>query len=110
MPQASSTLLPNQNGHHASPATNAHRSMRSTMSAGILVALETPSASLCSEKTGPDVRDGTSALIRRFPGIVSEISGEKPARYHTSGESLFSPVKTNPFPRASGGASAHRSL
>ena len=35
--------------------------------------------------------------------MIFEISGEKPARYHTSGESLFSPVKTNPFPRASGG-------
>jgi hypothetical protein len=31
MPHASKTLLPNQNGHHASPAMNAHNRARSTI-------------------------------------------------------------------------------
>src|SRR5262245_10937748 len=44
IPQASRTWLPNQNGHHASPAINAHSSARSTMAllAASLFALETP--------------------------------------------------------------------
>src|SRR5262249_10295633 len=92
MPQASNAVLPNQNGHHARLATNAHKRMRSTMAAGIL--FETPKASLCWEKIVPDVRDGTSTFMRCFPRTIAEISLEEgkaqdKACYHTSGESPF---------------------
>src|SRR5450759_4936215 len=65
IPQASRTLLPYQNGHHASPAMNAHRSARSTRapSAGRLFALETAgvTASICSISRQP--KPGTPATI-----------------------------------------------
>src|SRR5215468_999870 len=54
MPQASRALPPNQNGHHASPAMNAHSSARSTMAplAETLFVLEIPAIYASEFETG----------------------------------------------------------
>src|SRR5262249_4792026 len=77
---------------------NAHRSARSTMapSAGSLFTLRTPAidaSTSCRPKRDRDrdVRDGTSALIRKLPATEKIFSREErhEACYHTSGESPF---------------------
>src|SRR5262245_46976227 len=99
IPQASRTWLPNQNGHHASPAINAHSSARSTMAllAASLFTLETPVIGV-SMPSEPKI-DAASATGRRRskrepPNASGRFSSQyrrEPirARYRTSGEIAF---------------------
>src|SRR6516165_9665184 len=69
IPQASRTLPPNQNGHHASPAMNAHSSARSVLAAflaGGRFAAESCAAAISRfNRVGAcDGGDRASALIR----------------------------------------------
>ncbi len=108
MPQATKALPPNQNGHHASPAMNAHNTTRSTMpsspaslATGGILAIEV-SASRPSKKERAR-NDVTWPFTRELPMPAEEFDrdGSVPDLRHVTTlwvKSHFHPTQTDPNP------------